>query len=173
MGVVVAASLFESGHISFAGRSITVEMRRVIDGSMMRRILVNIPSFVSSFLRADLGTDKLSKQLVELDVSGSSVSDLFRTGLMADLKVNAFLKQVKRFLTNHPSSPYLLEAAMWKKRDSYLRYGFTEAEGTEFRRIISEADADLRGLRGDKRKKHVSKAAQDLSSKKNIHRSRQ
>jgi len=171
LAVMLIAAVFSDGQIELGGVKVRFNGKRVFDGATLRRLLVALPMLVSSFLRADLGTAKLTKQLREMDPSGRPVSDLFRTGLLADLKVDAFLKVVRSFIKDHKKSSFLMESLMVKMRDVFLRYGFTDSESNEFRRIIAELDADLRGVTGAQRERDIARGAQALMKSKTITRS--
>lgn len=166
LAVRVAGVCFEGKTVDFGGVKVGVELGRHVDGRVLRWFIANLPATISVFMKTELGTEKLSQQMKGLEGMQKPISDLLRVGLMADLKANEFLSQVKRFMTRVAKSQFLTEAMMWKLRDVYLRYGFSEVEGTAFTYVIAEADSNLKGLTGASRTKNISDIIQGIKRRR-------
>ena len=76
---------------------------------------------------------------------------------MVDLRVEHFLEQIAGFFERHSRSEFMSEAMLIKLRDTYLRYGLKEKDSADLKKIIAEADADFRGLKGAERIKRISR----------------
>ena len=122
----------------------------------MRTILTALPKFIGSYIRADLGSEKLELQLKSQELTSSGMEDLVRTGILSYLKLPDFMNMAKLFAKRWHKSEFLLHAMVLELRDVYLRYGFSDAESQQFRNLIGTIQADLKGLKGTDRDREIS-----------------
>jgi hypothetical protein len=129
-------------------------------------IVTGVPSFIAGYMRSDLGTQKLELQLEDADLEKPAVINLLRTGLITFLKLPRFLRHIRAYFERSASSLFLKEVMGLKLREFYLRYGFTHEESLELRRIMAGVDADIRGLRGEERDRHIGRMLQSMEKSK-------
>jgi len=129
-------------------------------------IVTGVPSFIAGYMRSDLGTQKLELQLEDADLEKPAVINLLRTGLITFLKLPQFLRHIRAYFESSASSLFLKEVMGLKLREFYLRYGFTHEESLELRRIMAGVDADIRGLRGEERDRHIGRMLQSMEKSK-------
>ncbi len=91
LAVTVLGIYLEGKEVEFVGYKIKLELSKKPDGNIVRMMLMYIPTYIAGFIRADLGTQKLSQQLLEAKVAENPAADLFRTGLLASMKAEGFL----------------------------------------------------------------------------------
>ncbi|MCW2282753.1 putative MPP superfamily phosphohydrolase [Rhodoblastus acidophilus] len=135
-----------------------------VSGRLLRAMFLVIPLVVSNILRSDLGSQKLKTPLSKTVLNDDKppkkkTEEYLRVGLYADMKLSEYMLQLKalrKSLAEDPPSPFLLESLLFKLRDIYLRYGMSQIEQKPFREIVTELSADLRGLKGDARSKHIT-----------------
>jgi hypothetical protein len=166
LAVTLVGICSEGKEVQFGDWKIKINLKEVLSGEVLRLILMYLPSFVAGFVRADLGSQKLSQQLIGANVDGNHVANLFRTGLLTSMKIEGFLKALRGYIHKVGSDRYLLGAMGWHMRDIFLRFGFSQDEESAFRRIIAEIEADRRGLRGSERDRFVSRETLALSKRK-------
>jgi predicted phosphodiesterase len=140
---------------------------------MIRLLFIAIPVVISQFLRADLGSQKLSVLLRDENLSADSASAFLQTGLYADMKLTEYLPQLGKLRRRMAESQFFLEAMLLKMRDLYTRFGLTAEEQKPFRKLAAEISADLKGLKGQDRSKHMSDYANELDRNEQLVRLRE
>lgn len=125
--------------------------RSMSDSALARSISLALPTGISRLVFASLGSEKLEKQLVVSNVSADTVplvSEFFRSGLIADLKLGPQTQNFKSSLSTLSSSAYLLESIIVKIAE-LRRYGrIDEAIFNSIKPELAESIASLRGATG-------------------------
>ena len=165
--VAILGTCFEGDGIEFkiGETRFSFDLKGKIDGKMLRLLLMYIPAYMSSFVRLDVGSEKLSLQLEGMEPNNSA-TDLLRTGLIAAMKLPGFAGFVKRYLKTVAGDRYLVGAMGWVLRDIFLRFGFSSSEEDSLRRMISEIEADLQGVKGPERSRFISQQDNILAKRK-------
>lgn len=173
LAVTMLGICLEGKEVEFAGHKFKINFGKPLDGDIVRILLMYVPTYISGFVRADLGTQKLSQQLLSANVEANPAADLIRTGLLTSMKVDGFLDLVRKYVKLVHKDRYLLGAMGWLMRDIFLQFGFTVGEEQGFRQIIAEIAADRQGARGRRRSEIIARHTSDLSKRKIVETMRQ
>ncbi len=130
------------------------------DAELVRAISVQMPTGISELLSATLGTEKLERQLLNVEPASDAplIYEFFRVALVADLRLAAVPRVLSSGLDRLRKSSYLSEALITKI--SYLRR-LDRLKGEHFEEIapaLATAIADLKG--GSRKSKEIEKRRQ-------------
>jgi hypothetical protein len=154
--------IVEEREFSIGSTKYQVKLPAKLSAGLLRFLFLCIPVIVSSALRNDLGTQKLSLLLRDRKLQLTLGASFLQTSLYADMKLNEYVGELKAFMGAASNSQFFLEAMLLKMRDIYVRFGLTGDEQKGFRRLAAELSADLKGLKGEERSQHLSTFANDL-----------
>lgn len=160
----VVALCLETEVVTIAGVKIRFVIGKAIDGQILRAILIAVPRIISYYSRIFLASDKLQKQLRTADVN--MIGDFIRTGILLDLRVEGYIKEVNRFLDGVADSSFMTEITLAKLRDSYFRFGVGRSDADKFRQLIAETYATVVGAKGEERTRTISRVMQDVEKRR-------
>lgn len=124
------------------------------DSELARSISLNIPTGISKFVFATLGTEKLERQLTEpsLEDHEEPLSfEFLRTSLIADLKLPSTPGAIKSAIERLKSSPYLSESLIWKIASLRRMNDISQSHMNSISGHIAAAIADINGVKNEKK----------------------
>lgn len=122
--------------------------------ALTRLIALNLPMGVSRLIAANLGTEKLERQLTEPkfdDVDSPLVFEFFRTALISDLRLPASETVLGAALSTLQPSRYLTEAMIWKIADLRRYERLPKEKFNKLAPYVATAIAHLKGGKGSER----------------------
>jgi len=131
------------------------------DAELARIMSLQMPTNIGQMVAANLGTEKLERQLVEPrldDTTDPLAFEFLRTALVADLKLAATPGSIKSALDRFRPSPYLSEALVWKVAELRRMDRIAQPHLDAIRAPVAGALADLRG--GSKKDRENEKQRQ-------------
>ena len=140
----------------------------ISEDELSRIIALNMPKGVSSLILANLGTEKLEKQLTEPTLSEQEnplIYEFFRAGLISDLRLSASQSALKTVLTELKDSPYLLQAMIWKIADLRRYEKLPKEQYDKLAPDVAESLANLKGgtknERSNEKRKQIERLKKD------------
>jgi len=134
------------------------------DDALTRQISLAFPAGVSRLIASSLGTEKLEQQLTEPgldDANEPLVIEFFKTCLVADLKLSRTVSSLNSCLERLQSSPYLLEAMIYKIAQMRRFQMISEERFLSIRNALAAGMAILAGSSGselsDAKRKELAK----------------
>lgn len=118
------------------------------DAELARNIALRMPTGIGHLMSANLGSEKLERQLTEPDLNTVDEPlsfEFLRTSLIADLKLSATPGSIKAALKRFESSPYLTEALVLKIADLRRMDRIGQRHLNAILPTLAEALAGLKG----------------------------
>ncbi|WP_168320907.1 metallophosphoesterase [Rhizobium leguminosarum] len=160
----VVALILEKGSVEVGSYHFNFGARRSNDPKMLRHVVANVPRIVSQFARMYVASDKLDAILHEAKLS--SFPDFLRVSLLVDMRAGDYLKVISEFRRKNTSKPSMLEALMWKLRDSFLRFGLDKLDVNAFKQQVAELNADILNLKGHHRNTAIAQSSRSLDQQR-------
>tara|TARA_R110002050_G_scaffold300505_1_gene470216 strand:- start:4128 stop:5507 length:1380 start_codon:yes stop_codon:yes gene_type:complete len=160
----VVGLLINDGSVKIGSYEFNVGAIRSNDPRALRQIVANVPRIVSQFARMYLASDKL--EAILKDSKTKSFPEFLRVSLLVDMRAQSYLKEISDFRKDQSGKYSLLEAFMWKMRDSFLRFGLNKSEVDAFRQQVAELNADILALKGERRATAVSQTSRRLEQQR-------
>jgi hypothetical protein len=169
---MIFKDIIESKELDLGGLKFDVMLPERVNDRMLRFMFLTIPVIVASWMRRDLGSQKLSLQLRNALLAPSLSERYLQIGLYADLKLNEYITELDRLRKRCENSTFFSEALLVRLRDIYLRLGLQDNEQQAFLTLAAEISADIKGLSGEERTRHMSKYVEDLRKREQVYKLR-
>lgn len=166
----VVALLMSEGVAEIGNRRFEFRAKSITDPKIVRAIVASVPRYVSYYCGIYLSSGKLENILRPMKLLG--LSDFLRTGILVDLRVDAFLHEIAGFRRRNDKAPTLMEAMLWKLRDSFLRFGLDKGYIDGFQSAIVELQADVLGWKDALRDLRVAAMLKKLNEARLLKRMR-
>jgi hypothetical protein len=158
-GIFMLRLLLEKSEIELSGTKFKFGFKlREEDTAIVRYFFLILPTFVSYYLRNDLGTEKLELALRANQGSNAISVEFMRTCLLLDLRLSDYEKSVSKFVKSVRKKPFFIEAMIVKLRDFYLRNSFSSHEDGVVRRLLQELFELLPSDDGSEKSSNIASA---------------
>lgn len=160
----VVALLLEKGSVEIGSYQFNFGARRSNDPKILRHVVANVPRIVSQFARVYVASDKLETVLHDVDCG--SFPEFLKIGLLVDMRAGSYIKAVSDYRRKNAGKTAVLEALMWKLRDSFLRFGIDKTQVNAFKQQVAELNADILNLKGHYRAQNIASASRKLDQQR-------
>jgi hypothetical protein len=173
-GCIVFNEVIEKRSLQVGNVRFNFDLPKEVDARFLRLMFLYIPVLITDWLRRDLGSQKLALQLKNDDLAHTLSEAFLQTTLYADLKLNEYLGRLKalKAKATENDSKVFLEFMLIKMRDIYLRLGLDQDEQGGFLRFAAELSAEIKGLRGNDKKKEIERYTTELRKRDQVQRIR-
>jgi|GEM_PF-4095162 len=166
----VIGLVLEGGAVEVGSYQFNFGARRSNDPKILRQVIANVPRIVSQFARMYVASDKLETILQSAKLK--AFPEFLRVALLVDMRADDYLKTISGFRKENSGKPSMLEALVWKLRDSFLRFGLDKSQVNAFRQQVAEVSADVLNLKGDYRKTAIAQTGRRLEQQRIASRAR-
>lgn len=132
------------------------------DHDLCRLIALNLPTGISNWINASLGTEKLERQLIEPSLSTGKeplIIEFFKVALIADLRLPATPSSIRNFLEISQKSKYLTESLIWKVKEIRRMNKISEEQ---FKRVVPHVAGAMADLKGGDRKSRTDEKSRQI-----------